>query len=317
MAGSHDKPTPSHPSRLVPAVGDPVSSFWHRLRKGTRILRRQPDWERFVGEDWAERIMTVEVTDQFHAKQGRSIGRWLLSAGRDRLGVYLKRHYRLPWWHGLFATIFPDRAWSPGLQEFQHLCWAKARGFPVPRPVAAGQLVGPWFRLQSFLAVEELYGMLPLNLAVPLAATRLSADDFARWKRGLTAELARLARELHRRCVFHKDLYFCHFYIPESLTHRVPESWQNRAMMIDLHRLARHRVTGSWWQVKDLAQLLYSSEVPGVTPRDRLRFWKLYRMAWPGSPPGNWLRPLIRLKWRLYRRHNHRRKSIASEVSAT
>lgn len=311
MAGPHEKPSPSHPSRLVPAVGDPVSSFWHRVQKGTRILRRQPDWERFAGEDWADRIMTVEVTDQFHAKQGRSIGRWMLSAGRDRLGVYLKRHYRLPWWHGLFAALFPDRAWSPGLQEFQHLCWAKARGFPVPRPVAAGQLVGPWFRLQSFLAVEELYGMLPLNLAVPQAAARLPAHDFARWKRGLTAELARLARELHRRRVFHKDLYFCHFYIPEADTQRIPDSWRNRAVMIDLHRLARHRVTGSWWQVKDLAQLLYSSEVPGVTARDRLRFWKLYRGSWPGSPPGNWLRPLIRWKWLLYRRHNHRRKSVS------
>src|SRR5439155_9186598 len=105
--------------------------------------------------------------------------------------------------------------------------------------------------------------------------------------------------------------YLCHFYIPEGLTRRVPESWHNRAVMFDLHRLARHRLTAAWWQVKDLAQLLYSSEVPGVTARDRLRFWKLYRAGWPESPPGDWLRPLVRLKWPLYRRHNHRRQSIS------
>jgi heptose I phosphotransferase len=259
--------------------------------------------------------MTEEVTDRFHAKQGRSIGRLVLTAGRAKLGVYLKRHYRLPWWHGFFATLFPDRAWSPGLQEFQHLCWAKAHGFPVPRPVAAGQLVGPWFRLQGFLAVEELYGMLPLHEAVPLAAARLGAVEFDRWKRGLTAELARLARELHRRRVFHKDLYFCHFYIPESFTRRPPDDWKTRVMMIDLHRLGRHRVTGAWWLVKDLAQLLYSSDVAGVTARDRVRFWKLYRGGWTGSPPRAWLRTAVRLKWKLYRRHNHRRKTIAPAPS--
>jgi len=298
---------PLDPSRLVPSVGDPVSSLWHRLRRGTRLLRRMPDWERFAGEGWADRIMAETVTDRFHAKQGRSIGRRVFESGGRGLSVYLKRHHRLPWWHGLFATLLPGRAWSPGLQEWQHLCWARAEGFAVPRPVAAGQFVGPWFRLQGFLAVEELRGMLPLHEAVPLAAGQLDPAAFARWKRGLTAELARVARELHRRAVFHKDLYFCHFYIPPEFVRRVPESWHNRAVMIDLHRLARHPLSAPWWLVKDLGQLLYSSEVPGVTARDRLRFWKLYRAGWPGRPPGDWLRPLVRLKWQLYRRHNLRR----------
>jgi heptose I phosphotransferase len=80
--------------------------------------------------------------------------------------------------------------------------------------------------------------------------------------------------------------------------------------MIDLHRLARHTLTAAWWQVKDLAQLLYSSEVAGVTARDRVRFWKLYRQNWPGGKyPGAWLRPLVRWKWQLYRRHNERKPS--------
>lgn len=302
-------PASANPARFRPSVGDPVSSLWRRLRRGTRLVRKQPDWERFAGEDWADRIMGEVVTDRLHRKQGRSIARWTLTAGPRELTTYLKRHYRLPWWHGVLATLFPGQAWSPGLQEWCHLCWAKAQGFAVPRPVAAGQFAGPWFRLQGFLAIEELTGMLPLHEAVPLAATRLDPATFARWKRGLIAELARVTRELHRRRVFHKDLYLCHFYIDEQFTRRVPEAWTNHAVMIDLHRLARHPLTAAWWQVKDLAQFLYSSEVPGVTARDRLRFWKLYRTGWPGSPPGGWLRPLVRLKWHLYRRHNHRRRT--------
>ena len=292
----------SHPSparSLAP-------SLWRRLFRGTRLVRQQPDWPRFAGAEWADRIMTETVTDKLHEKQGRAIARWTLTQGSDRLIAFLKRHYQLPWIHGLLATLFPRQAWSPGLQEYARLEWAKAEGFAVPRPLAAGQFVGPWFALRGFIAVEELTGMLPLHQAVPLAFQRLDAAAFLRWKRGLIAELARIARELHRRCVFHKDLYFCHFYIDESFTRRAPDSWTNRVMMIDLHRMAKHTLLAKWFQVKDLAQFLYSSEVPGVTARDRLRFWKLYAIG------GEWLRPLIRTKWQLYRRHARRKKQKAT-----
>ena len=297
------------PSRFFPAVGDPVSSLWRRIRLGTRLIRRAEDWERFAGDGWEDRIMAEPVTDRLHVKQGRSIGRRIFTHGREILRVYLKRHYRLPWWRGALATLFPNSAWSPGLQEWQHLVWAASVGFAVPRPVTAGQMVGPWGKLQGFLAVEELHGMLPLHQAVPLAAERLEPATFARWKRGLAREMARIARELHQRRVFHKDLYFCHFYIPESFTRSIPAGWSNRVVMIDLHRLARHRLTAAWWQMKDLAQLLYSSAVPGVTARDRLRFWKLYKSQWPRRGPGRWLVPLVRWKKRLYERHARRRNS--------
>lgn len=289
---------------------DPVSSLWARLRQGVRLFRKQADWDRFAGDGWPERIMTEPLTDRAHQKQGRSIGRKVFADGRDTLSVYLKRHYKLSRVTGLLATLFPGRAWSPGLQEWVRLVWAKANGFSVPRPVAAGQFVGPWGKLQGFLAVEELHGMLPLHEAVPRAFRALDARTFARWKRGLTVELARLARELHSRGVFHKDLYFCHFYVPESYTRVPPANWTNNVWMIDLHRLARHRIAGAWWQVKDLAQLMFSSEVAGVTDRDRLRFWALYREGWPnGKRPGAWLLPLVRWKWGLYRRHNERKPS--------
>ncbi|HEY2910773.1 MAG TPA: lipopolysaccharide kinase InaA family protein [Gemmataceae bacterium] len=281
--------------------------LWQRWFHGTQAIRQDAEWSRFAGGDWAARIMAESVTDLLHEKQGRAIARWTLSNESRKLVVFLKRHYRLPRIHGVLAALFPRWAWSPGLQEWEHLQWASEAGFRVPRPMAAGQFLGPRGKLQSFLAVEELTGQLPLHQAVPLALSQLAPEAFARWKRGLTAELARIARELHRRRVFHKDLYFCHFYIDEALTRSVPESWLNRVVMIDLHRLARHPATALWWQVKDLAQLLYSSAVPGVTARDRLRFWKLYRGDWPGAPR-NLLRPLIRLKWNLYCRHARRRQ---------
>ena len=156
---------------------------------------------------------------------------------------------------------------------------------PVPEVVAAAEFVGPWGRLRSCLAVEELTDMLPLNEAVPLAAARLAPADFRRWKRGLIAEMARLTRLLHDRRRFHKDLYLCHFYIARADTAVADPAWRGRVFLIDLHRLGRHPWTWPWWRMKDLAQLLYSTEVPGVDARDRLYFWRMYRGPGRGGRP--------------------------------
>jgi heptose I phosphotransferase len=286
-------------------------SLWQRLTRGVRRLRERPDWRRYAGADWPDRIMSVAVTDRFHAKQGRSTGRWILETEAGRLAVYLKRHYRLPWWQGLLAALWPGRGWSPALQEWDHLEWARAAGLPVPPAVAAAEYIGPWGRLQSFLAVEELTGMLPLHEAIPAAAAQLEPATFLRWKCSLVAEMARLTRAMHDRRWFHKDLYLCHFYIAREHTQELPEVWRDRVHLIDLHRLARHPWTRRLWQVKDLAQLLYSSDVAGVTARDRLRFWRAYLGAERRRIGGRWLGFWVRYKWQRYRRHNEKRKAGA------
>lgn len=283
--------------------------FWQRLTLGVRRLRQRPDWSAFAGPDWPDTIMAVAVTDRFHAKQGRSVGRWIVEQEGRRLAVYLKRHYRLPWYHGLLAALWPGRGWSPALQEWDHLEWARDAGLPVPPAVAAAEYIGPWGRLQSFLAVEELDGMLPLHEAVPAAAAALDPATFHRWKRGLTLEMARLTRELHVRNWFHKDLYLCHFYIAADDTQSLPEDWRGRVHVIDLHRLGRHPWTWRIWQAKDLAQLLYSSEVVGVGAIDRLRFWRAYLGSDRRGLAGRLLRAYVLLKWRRYRRHNEQRKA--------
>jgi heptose I phosphotransferase len=283
-------------------------SFWQRLFRGVRRLRQQPHWAEFAGADWADRIMAEEVTDRLHAKQGRTIARWTLRSGGRSLVVFLKRHYRLPWRDGLLALLYPGGNWSPALREWANLEWARAEGLPVPRAAAGGEFIGPGARLQSFLAVEELTGMLPLHEAVPLAASRLDPAGFARWKRGLAYEMVSITLALHRRRRFHKDLYFCHFYVAEADTARPPADWHGRVWLIDLHRLGHHPLAWPWWRAKDLAQLLYSSDVPGVTDRDRLRFWRSYRRADPLGWLAGPLRAMVRFKsWNNHRRERHHR----------
>jgi heptose I phosphotransferase len=298
----------------APPTAPRQGGFLRHLFHGVRRIRERATWVRHAGHAWADGIMDVEVTDRFHAKQGRSTGRWVLPApdgDGPPLVVYLKRHYSLPWWQRLLATVWPRGGWSPAMQEWRHLEWARAQGVPVPEALAAAEFIGPAGGLRSFLAVRELTDMLPLNEALPLAAARLEPAAFRRWKLTLAAEMARLARLLHDRRCFHKDLYFCHFYLARGDTAGVPGGWSGRVFLIDLHRLAHHPLSWRVWQTKDLAQLLYSSELPGVDARDRVSFWRAYRGPGPRRAADGWLRSWVLFKWRRYRRHNARRKARA------
>ena len=279
-----------------------------RLLHGAKRFEARGDWEALAGAGWQDRIMDVGATDDFHAKQGRSTGRLLLRGGDRQLSVYLKRHYELPRWRGLLTALWPRGVWSPALQEQRRLAWARAQGIPVPAVVASGEWLGPWGRLQSFLAVEELGGMLALHQAIPLAGRQLNPGTFRRWKAGLAAEIARLCRVLHARSCYHKDLYLCHFFIARPDTGRVPV-WIGRIHMIDFQRLRRHRLTWLWWLVKDLAQLLYSSELEGIDLRDRLAFWRAYLGPRCRTWTGRLLRRCVLLKGWRYRDHNTKRRA--------
>jgi heptose I phosphotransferase len=284
-----------------------TETLWRRLTRGVQRVRQRADWPGIAGPDWVERIMHAAVTDRFHAKQGRTTGRLVLEASGRRLAVYLKRHYVLARWRGWLATLWPARGWSPALQEWHHLGWAQRRGLPVPAGVAAAEYIGPWGRLQSVLAIEELSGMLALHEAIPAAAEALAATAFRAWKRGLVAELARLTRALHDRRYFHKDLYLCHFFVHREDICRLP-TWRGRVHLIDLHRLRRHRWTWRWWQAKDLGQLLYASELAGVDARDRLRFWRAYKGKQRRRGWAPWLRRAVIFRWQRYRGHNRGRR---------
>ena len=82
-------------------------SLWGRLVRGTRWTWLADRYREALPPDLAETVMGLQAGDRHHAKQGRSTARWVLHNAGRTLAVYLKRHYRLPWWQGLFATLWP------------------------------------------------------------------------------------------------------------------------------------------------------------------------------------------------------------------
>ncbi len=271
-----------------------------RLVRGTRWSWRAERHDSALPADLDATVMTLESADRHHAKQGRSTARVRFDDGAASLSVYLKRHYRLPLVNRVFALLHPSGRHSPASAEWAHLERARALGIAVPEVVAAGEWIGPWGALRSYLMVAELVGHAPMHEALPELAATLDPASFARLKRALVAEMAEVAAKLHAAHAFHKDLYLCHFF----LDRRAGPPAGPRLCLIDLHRLAVHRWTAPRWRWKDLGQLLFSTHgVPGIDDRDRLRFWKHYRRRSRMVLPSAQAR-LIRGKASLYLKHN-------------
>ena len=131
---------------------------------------------------------------------------------------------------------------------------------------------------------------------MPELARQLQPAAFESLKRRLIAEMARITAVLHAACVFHKDLYLCHFYL--DLERLRDDPADVRLALIDLHRLAEHRLWPDRWRWKDLGQLLYSTaDVAGIDERDIRRFWKAYRRRVSLRSP-RWQARMVQLQGR-------------------
>lgn len=86
----------------------------------------------------------------------------------------------------------------------------------------------------------------------------------------LLATLAEAARRLHAANLFHRDFYWCHFFVRET------ERGRFTITLIDLQRVRRRRWTRWRWLVKDVAQFLFSAP-DSVTTSDRLYWFRCYR----------------------------------------
>lgn len=283
---------------------------WRRWSRGEHWSWRDQEHGPALPADFETRVMSLNSSDRFHAKQGRSTARVRFDSG---LSIYLKRHQRLPWRTRLLAWLSPGRCQTPAGEEWRHLEIARSLGIPVPDTVAAGEWIGPKGQLSGYLAVAELVGHEALNEAVPALAETLAPETFERWKRHLIPRLAVLTARLHGARMFHQDLYLCHYFLDTARDDfsRVP-----RIVLIDLHRLTSARWLPSRPQVKDLAQLLFSTDgVAGVNARDIQRFWMHYKRAHRlGRGHAGFLRRWTISKAKRYRAHNQR---TAARIQAT
>ena len=108
-------------------------TLWQRWFRGVSWTWVNEQYRARVPDDVADRAMTLESRDRFHAKQGRSTARVVLVRTDPPLAVYLKRHFRLPWPARLAALVDPAGKHSPAAAEWSHLERSAGTGNQRPR----------------------------------------------------------------------------------------------------------------------------------------------------------------------------------------
>ena len=244
-----------------------------------------------------EAAAELRPTDDYVEKQGRSTGRYRLKVGGDVLSLYVKKHYRLPWWRRMFGAAQS----FPGPLEQAYLEKAASLGVRVPETVFSG--ADPSHPCGSILATRELEGYMPLHIYIPGPLARMPAAQRRRRKSALIARIVDMARRLHVQKLYHLDFYVCHMFLRDDPDR--PDGFD--LVLIDLGRLLSSRL--SRWQIKDLGALCFSTYVPGVTRTDRLRFFKQYFDIKKLSPESKRMARRIMWKADRYHRHNFGRPS--------
>jgi len=121
-------------------------------------------------------------------------------------------------------------------------------GLPGPVPVA-------WGRGSGFSAVvsEAVNYVMKLDQWVEKNHRVRETNEWAPIKRELIKYVAEIVGRMHANGLHHQDLYLCHFLCGS-------EKYGLPLTLIDLQRVRKHKKLPKRWQVKDLAQLHFSSE---------------------------------------------------------
>lgn len=185
----------------------------------------------------------------------------VLPVGDEPRTVIVKR-FRVTRWSDPFVAVvrrpgwLRSWVWGHGLRE---------RCLPTPRPLAVFHRVSAGLPQEGYLIVEKVENAVDLHEFAkrlseqPESLRRVAVRDW-------TERLARLAREMHRRGLSHRDFKAANVLLTEE------SPW-----LIDLVGVTRPRRLSWRRRVQNLARLNASFlRFPLLSRADRLRFLRVY-----------------------------------------
>ena len=177
----------------------------------------------------------------------------LKRSGEQQVVIYLKR-FGYPGVKELVRRWFIRRSrYGAGIYDFLGAQRLSEKGVAVPRPIAYGQTCNWLGEKRSFAIIEELPGSDSLERLLPNWKQKKKEYALLRDKKELIRQTAHLVRQLHQSGFNHRDLYLSHIFLSRD------GKGCERLNLIDLQRVFQPVILKRRWQVKDLAQLYYSS----------------------------------------------------------
>lgn len=324
--GMEDRPGPARRARLEEAFAwarDEIRRSWASQRPRLPLPddAPRPEQQRFaklgrvrVNEAFIPILQNnglVSFSSVFGLEMGERLDKPRLADWRRRLRVplrdvsghpclfYVKRYEDPPLREQLRRILTQHPKHGSAWWEWENIHTLSSGGIPTPTPVAFGEKMHGVFERRSFLVTqaipgESLESWVPRHLG--------PQGDVGREARIALVELvARLARNLHRRRMVHRDLYLSHIFLSHN------EDGRPVLRLIDLQRVFRPRWRWRRWQVKDLAALHYSTPWECVPATDRVRFLRRYLDVKKLGPQDKRLARRVLDKARRMARHNRPR----------
>lgn len=173
-------------------------------------------------------------------------------------GCFVKIHGPTGWGEILKNVLRgrkPTLTAEPEVRAIERLT---ALGVPTVRTVGHGRRGRAPAWLTSFILTEELAGFVHLDAAIA-AWGDLPPARRGRLLRRAIDEAAAITRAMHGAGLNHRDLYLCHFMLPDRDWTAAAPPERLGLHVIDLHRV-QIRARVPWrWVAKDLSGLLFSS----------------------------------------------------------
>jgi heptose I phosphotransferase len=208
---------------------------------------------------------------------------------------FLKKYRSLLLFNKLKIYFRLNRLASDARPEWNAMWTFLEIGLPGPVPVALGH------NKQSSLVLSE-----GVNYVMRLSdwAERNFGEGSQKNIQSISAKhriieaVANIIAKMHSAGLVHQDLYLCHFLCGSE--DGLPLT------LIDLQRVKKFRKLPVRWQVKDLAQLHFSS-ARYLTKQDIQRFWKVYDSVYHNAKKNPSWRSILRKSNRI-RRHTLKHK---------
>ena len=245
-----------------------------------------------------EKLLTENMHQPVKLDHGSLIVQADLPLNNRHVHVAYKRYRPRKWWKVLLAPFRPARA----VQAWHHGHALQLRGIPAARPVLAVDRRRPWYRCESYLAVEWIENSENLHLYLWRIVDRPHETRMRQANR-CAESLGRLLGRMHAQRVLHGDLKASNLLVTDC-------NGQIETHLVDADDVTLNIETTLSRRATDLARLAASLEAhPWVSRTVRARFLRAYRKeTGDGATDGKTLSHTIAERARPINRRKRRKK---------
>jgi len=180
--------------------------------------------------------------------------------------VFMKRYDQPPVFVQLRNWLSHHNRRSDAFREFDAADRLTAAGINTPKVISYGEQRNALFETRSFVISEKIPDADSLERKLPDCFDGPTTIEKLKLRRNFIVQSATFIKKFHETNYRHRDLYLSHIFYGES----------GKFYLIDLARVFKPILMRRRFQIKDIAQVYYSSPGKNFSKTDRMRFYMTY-----------------------------------------